>query len=370
MKRTIGILACAALAACGGGGTGGTTSGGGGSTSASTTSGTGGGGPQEIACEGAPADLALEGTWAAHGTLAVKLIGSPDGAINICPADQVGEAQLLIMLTMKQDPADATKLTDIHATLCSIALPTVSALVGQCNPDSGNLVYTQILPPDQLIAALPTLINAPVDGALDGKSKGSNLSLGGITVTIGSSKTGASIPRWDLDGPSCSAANLGNTATCEPTCVDDCAALRDDDGDGFPGVTLQVCGLTQTDQQGGVACHAAKPDDPGVTLQGQAFMAMEVTPTFKGTTKSSCEVIGTVDSGIDYSIVGADIYLAGTPISVDQTVASLPSFDVDGTASKFRMVRVDGKYGAPDFKLDPAKAADACATIIQRVNEL
>jgi hypothetical protein len=370
MRRTLGALATIALVACGGGGSGGTTTGGGGSTSTGTTTGAGGGEPHEIACEGAPAELALEGTWAAYGKLAVKLVGSPDGAINICPEDQVGEATLLIMLTLKQDPADATKLSEVHATLCSIALPTVSALVGKCDPASDNLVYTQILPPEKLLAALPTLVSAPVSGALDGSAQGAKLTLGGISLTIGSSKTGAALPAWDLDAPACAAPGLGNTSVCESTCVDDCAGLRDDDADDFPGVTLQVCGLTQSDQQGGVTCHAEKPDDPGTTLQGKAFMSMEVTPTFEGLVKSSCEVLGNVGSGIDYAIVGADIYLAGSPITVAQTIHSLPTFNVDAAASKFRMVRVDGKYGAPDFKLDPSQAQAACTTINQRVNEL
>ncbi len=370
MKRTLGALTCAAFVACGGSGSSTTGSGGGSSSGTTSTTGAGGEAPNDIACEGAPEGLALEGTWAAYGKLAVKLVGSPDGAINICPVDQVGEATLLIMLTMKQDPADATKLSEVHATLCDIALPTVSALVGSCDPASQNLVYTQILPPEKLLAALPTLVSAPVLGALDGKAKGAGLSLGGITVTIGSSKTGAGLPKWDIDGPACSAPNLGNTSACETKCVDDCPGMRDDDADGFPGVTLQVCGLTQSDQQSGVTCHADKPDDPGTTLQGKAFMAMEVTPTFTGTAKSSCEVIGNVGSGIVYSITGADIYLAGSPITVSQTINSLPSFNVDTAASKFRMVRIDGKYGAPDFQIDPTQAQAACATINMRVNEL
>jgi hypothetical protein len=34
------------------------------------------------------------------------------------------------------------------------------------------------------------------------------------------------------------------------------------------------------------------------------------------------------------------------------------------------MVRVDGKYGAPDWKLDPLQPSVACAAVDQRVNEL
>src|SRR5689334_13609304 len=102
-----GAMAAAALG-CGGGGA--TAAGGpGGSSSASTASamnsssaGTGGG-THEIACTGAPADLALDGTWVAYGELSVKLQGAPGGAITICPADQVGAATILLMITVQQN---------------------------------------------------------------------------------------------------------------------------------------------------------------------------------------------------------------------------------------------------------------------------
>jgi gluconate 5-dehydrogenase len=46
------------------------------------------------------------------------------------------------------------------------------------------------------------------------------------------------------------------------------------------------------------------------------------------------------------------------------------SFSVDPAASKFRMVRIDGAYGAPDWQVDASAAEAACAVLIQRVNEL
>jgi hypothetical protein len=170
--------------------------------------------------------------------------------------------------------------------------------------------------------------------------------------------------------PACNKPDVGHGKTCEMACVDDCAAMRDDDADGYPGVTMQVCGFTETDQQDGVACHADTPDDPGATVQGKAFLDIEVDPKFTGTAKSSCELTGTVDTSVLYNLVGADVYLTGTPITVNSAINSLPAFDVDSAASKFRMVRVDGKYGAPDWKLDPTAMKASCVEIIKRVNEL
>src|SRR4051812_20190260 len=131
------IGATAVVLGCGGGGS---TAGTGGSSSASTASsmtsssnGTGGG-THEIACTGAPADLALDGTWVAYGQLSVNLQGAPGGAITICPADQVGAATILLMITVQQSTTDPTKLESIVATMCSLELPTVTALVGTCDP--------------------------------------------------------------------------------------------------------------------------------------------------------------------------------------------------------------------------------------------
>ena len=55
---------------------------------------------------------------------------------------------------------------------------------------------------------------------------------------------------------------------------------------------------------------------------------------------------------------------------MSSAIGSLPAFEVDPKASKFRMVRIDGKYAAPDWSVDPTQASAACKTLIQRVNEL
>jgi hypothetical protein len=373
MQRPLALAALgAALLGCGGGGetvTGtstGTGSGGEGG------GGAGGGGSSAVKCDSAPADLSLEGTWAVKGRLAVKLQGAPGGAITICPADQPGEASMLMMVTIKQDPVDATKLTAVTATLCSIELPTVSALVGSCDPTSMSLVYATMSAPQKLIDALPKVVTAAVGGKLDGAASGSAIALERFTVTVGSTKGGDQLPKWDTQGAACTKTTLGHTNACEMACVDDCGSLRDDDGDTFPGVTINVCGLTASDQKNGVPCHVDHPNDPGSTLQGKAFLDIQVDPQFSGTAKSSCELTGSVDAAteIRYQIVGTDIWLAGSALGVDQTIGSLPSFQVDSAASKFRMVRVDGKYGAPDWKIDPLQQSAACAAVDQRVNEL
>lgn len=368
---TTALLAAIALGCGGGGGEGG--AGGGTSSSSSSSSGTASSssGSTGVTCTGEPSDhVALSGTWAAYGELSVSLEGVPGGAITICPADQVGAASLLVLLTIEQNAADPTKLDTVGVTLCSLELPTVTALVGTCDPTSQALVSTQIVAPKTFIEALPKVATTPATGTLSGKEAGSNLKLGPLVVTVGSTKPGASMPRWDDASTACNAPNLGRTTTCETTCVDDCASLRDDDGDLAPGVTVHVCGYTPDDTTGHVKCNADSPNTPGATLQGKAFIDIEVDPTLDGVAKSSCELTGNVGTNVLYHLTGADIWLAGAPITVSSAIKSLPNFHVDPTASKFRMVRIDGQYGAPDWGVDPTAPSAACATLNMRVNEL
>jgi hypothetical protein len=344
---------------------------GGGSSGADGGAGGGdGGGAQAVPCDGASAELDLSGTWALQGRLAVTLEGVPGGAINICPSDQIGESTMLLVVTMSRDPADPQKLVNVDAALCAMELPVVTALVGSCDPQSESLVSTQIIVPKTLLGALPNLPTTPVSGALGGLSAGASVSVERFTITIGSSKTGADLPSWDPSSGPCTATSLGRTNQCEASCVDDCAGLRDDDADSYPAATVDVCGKTQSDVSSGVPCNAATPDVPGTTLQGRAFVDMEVNPKLDGAAKSACEIEGTIDSDVLYNLVGADIYLAGAQIGVTSALKSLPAFQVHPADSRFRMVRIDGQFGAPDWDVDPAKRAETCATLLSRSNEL
>jgi hypothetical protein len=354
------------LSACGGDATGG--AGGTGGSGGSGGSGGGSGGQPAIACE-EPAATDVAGVWAANGRLRVSLTPSVGGPVTICPEDQIAEGSLLLLLTMDVDPMDPTKLTNVRPVVCDLQLPVVTALVGMCNPDSPTLVSTEIIAPDSLKAALPTIAAPAVGGSLDA---GGAVALEKFAVTVGStSAPPAVLPSWDTAGQACAGTDVGRTDVCEATCVSDCAAMRDDDSDMAPGVTVHVCGRTPNDVNQGLACNAESPADPGTTIQGKAFLSIRVDPLFTGDAVSSCEIEGQVDTVIDYDIVGGDIYLAGAPLAVTSVIQSLPTFKVDPTQSKFRMVRVDGQYGAPDFMVDPvASPVAACQALIQKQNEI
>jgi hypothetical protein len=55
---------------------------------------------------------------------------------------------------------------------------------------------------------------------------------------------------------------------------------------------------------------------------------------------------------------------------VSGAIQSLPTFQVDPTQSKFRMVRVDGQYGSPSWSIDPTQPSAACQTLNMHANEL
>jgi hypothetical protein len=367
-SRGLGLAALVGCVACGGGSSASTAGAGGAGQGGGGAGGAGASGPAPVACD-EPSELDLEGTWAAFGRLRVSMTGAPGGAITICPEDQVAEATLFLLVSFAHDAADRAVLTDVRPILCSVELPVVTALVGACDPASPSLVSAQIKAPEALIASLPEVATASVGGALGGLAAGAALDLDRLVVTVGA--TSSTLPDWDMVTPSCSTTDVGRTNVCADACVSDCAGLRDDDADGYPGVTLDVCGLTPKDLSDGLVCNAADPAEAGTTIQGRAFLSLEVDPKLTGEVVSSCEIEGTVDTGVTYSIVGGDIFLAGAPIGVTSAIKSLPVFDVDAGESVFRMVRIDGRFGAPDFGVDVGQdAIAACAEALSRKNEL
>jgi hypothetical protein len=372
MRTTLGTWAGAAmsallLAACDGGSSTSSNTGGGGDGGGG--GGTGGtGGSSAPACEGQPDTLDVAGTWAGYGVLTASITGKPGAIASVCPADQQGQAYLLMLVTIEQDAADPTALQNIKASVCQVELPPVTAVVGQCEPGTDAAVTTQISAPDALIDALPGLTTMPSGGTLSGEKAGADVSFERFVVTAGSSATGDALPTWDAAAAGCDAADIGHNNQCDATCVTDCGSLVDHDQDTFPGISLDVCGRTQEDE--GLPCNTVDPATPGVTIQGRAFATLEVDPQFTGVAESSCLLSGNVDSNVRYTVVGADVTLVGGPISVAAALSALPTLTVQADQSKLTMVRVDGKYGTSDLMLDVGDPVAACKTIISKKNEI
>lgn len=365
------LLSCgvAALPACGSSssdGSGGSagSSGSGGSGGSSGSSGTGGSGGATIQCQEPGSSLTLSGTWAAKVRMSVGLTAQPGGPVTICPVDQPAEATLYLLFDVQQNASDPTKLDAVQAHVCSVELPQVTGKSGTCDPNDANLVKTQLVLPQALTDALPTIQVDPVTATLDGSAPGAMINTAKVLFVAGSSKPAPGLPSWDTSTPACATTNVGRTNQCEPTCVKpDCSALRDDDGDGFPGITLDVCGRTPSDVSSNLPCNTDDPSQPGTTIQGRAWLDLQIDPTLTGTVKSSCEITGNVDASIQYNVVGADVTLSNGVLAVTSAIQSLPAFDVKPADSVYRMIRVDGQYGAPDWSLGSDPSA-ACATLL------
>jgi hypothetical protein len=323
-----------------------------------------GGDGTPVPCD-ASEQVELDGTWAALARYSLGLSSQQGGVVTMCPEDQSAPASLLLLLDLQ-----ATE-SGVSASVipCDLTLPGVSAMVGECRPDEGNLLTVEIPIPallKQSLGNIPPVVVSATRGSLapDGA-----LAFNLMRFTWGTRQD--TLPSWQSDRAGCgmSDSDVGRSTVCEESCVERCSDIIDDDGDGYPGVSVNVCGTTQDDISAGVSCNAEEPTVPGVTLQGKVAMAFRTELTFAGVAKSSCEATGTFASDTTYAVVGADAYLTNTQVSVASALQSLPLFEGDADASIWRMVRVDGLHGGPDWALS-GDAATRCAVARSHRNEL
>jgi len=328
----------------------------------------GAGGSSGLKCD-ATADIDMAGTWAIFFQYSIGLQKQVGGAIAMCPEDQVSSSTMFLLLDITQN-GTAVQTQPIN---CGLTLPAVTGLVGDCDPQAANLVTVEILAPQSLIDAMPSVKMNSAAGTLSGTAVGSTLSMTDpFLYLIGSSKGGADMPRWVDTNSGCGAndTQVGRNGVCESTCVSDCTSMLDADNDSKTGVTFDVCGTTKDDITSKVKCVPDDPSSAGTTIQGGVFLDFQTDPKSTGKVKSSCEATGTFAATTLYYVAGGDVYLSNTAISVASSIKSLPIYDISPTESKFRMIRVDGKHGAPNWNVNLADASAACKIAIQHQNEL
>ena len=352
------------------GGSGGTstTGGSGGSAGGTSAGGTvsggsgGSGGSSASACI-ATGDIDIGGTWLALVRLKVNLQNQSGSIVSLCPTDQTGEGTFLAIVKMDQA---GTTVSNLVVTVCDVELPQVKAIAGnQCDPTQA--ITAQIAPTKQLLDTLPEVSLAPLTGTLSTTQPGSTFTPERITYTLGSKAGGMNMAHWS-SSPTCDDTTniLGTSTSCETMCVSDCTDAVDTDMDGAPGVTMTACGYSPDDTSNGTTCQTDDPSMPGVTLQGKAYLNFQVDPQLIGTVDSSCSMHGTADASIIYDIIGGDVRLVGSELTITEVVTSIPTFAVDSSASKFIAVRVDGKYGTSDLMLDGSDPKTACAAALQQ----
>lgn len=342
----------------------------GGAAGATSKGGSGGGaaGSTGLKCDSS-AELDLTGTWAAFFQFSIGLKKQDGGAITMCPDPQTSSSTMLMLLELQQD---GTKVT-AKPVSCTLTLPEVSGMVGDCDATSDSMVTVSILPPQQLTDSMPEIAMPQAGGTLAALTAGSTLSMADrFLFRIGSTKEGDAMPQWLKDTAGCgaSATSVGRNGECLTDCVDDCSATVDGDHDSKVGVTFDVCGLTKDDVSSKVKCNPEEPSSAGTTIQGRVFLNFQTDPLITGKAKSSCEVTGTFDATTIYHVLGGDLYLSNTQVSVASALLSLPIYEISPTDSKFRMIRVDGKHGAPDWGVDMAQPGAACTTAILHQNEM
>jgi len=354
-----------AVSACGGGNSNNSSSGGSGGSAGS--GGTGGSGGIQIQCQ-EPSQLDVNGTWAAKVRMTVNLEGKAGAAVSLCPTVQTAEALLYMYLDVKQNASDPTRVDSMTPHVCSVTLPVVTGEVGGCNPKDLNFVSTQLQVLDPLRKAFPGIQLSPVTGTLGGTTPGASLTAEKLLFVAGSTAQGSSMPGWNTTDQACGGATLGRANQCDTNCVSDCSTTSDDDSDNYPGITLGVCGQSNDDKQNGVKCNIDSPDHGGASIQGRAWLDLQIDPLLTGTVKSSCEVTGHVDAQILYNVLGADVWLTGAPLAVTDAITSLPTFKVDPSSSSYRLLRIDGQHGSLNWSLaqDPVQA---CQAVLQHKND-
>lgn len=325
--------------------------------------GAGGGGASAISCrEEGPVDVT--GTWLIKARLDVVMSSSDKALVKVCPADQTGPADLVLLGRFEQQGGD---LKSVALTICDFSMPQVTAVIGPCSENSMASVTSQVSPSAALRAALPDLVVPKVSGKVEGTGPGALFEPERITFVLGSQTLTGPMAAWkgggacdDLKTP------LGTGPGCETQCVTTCSDVVDADSDTLPGISMAVCGRSASDAAE-ATCNVATPSGPGITLQGTAGINFRVDPLFRGQVESSCVVRGKVDAEIDYNVLGSNLWLSGGIMTVRQVQAAIPVFDVLPETSQFVAVRVDGQHGSPDLAL-PADNQAACAQALANGN--
>ncbi|MCS6900006.1 MAG: hypothetical protein RMJ98_09880 [Myxococcales bacterium] len=312
-------------------------------------------------------DLDLSGTWLIKARLEVDLKSREGALVQVCPAQQTGVSELLLLGHFEQE---GTELPKLGLTICDFSLPEVTAFVGQCTPGEVGPVRAQVTPSEALLAALPGLVISNGRGKLGGLENGASFEPERFTFALGTKSTTGTMASWKGGGTCDNPQNpMGTGEGCEQDCVTDCGDVLDSDGDKLPGVSMTVCGFSKDEAQG-AKCSPEEPDQPGVTLQGKTGINFRVNPMLSGKAENSCLLRGGVDAKIEYNVLGANVRLTGGILTVKLVQEAIPLFDVVATNSQFVALRVDGKYGTPDLGLPADNPQMACQKAISNRNLL
>ncbi len=266
--------------------------------------------------------LDLLGWWGSRAWVHVEMVTSPEGIVRMCPDPHPGIALLTLVINLHTQAGDRI---DYDFVVCEIGMPTVTASLAPCTEEEFLGVNLELGP--SLMAYIP------------GQEFHGHAEIGGTTpcstyvsdtldITYGYDPSGVPteepLPGWDME---CA-------GTTPEACVGGWEFVTDEDGDGHPGVSLQVT------------------TDPVDTLRGQAYTTWRTNPHMHGQAWSSTLIQGSLSPTMEYDVVGSGADLQGIPMDEPTVKRNIPRFLIPTSGSTYKMVRVDGEHGSTDLDAD------------------
>lgn len=270
--------------------------------------------PRVGICTPEDGPVTLTGQWAAQANLQVELTGLPRALVALCPDPQVRPSRLTMRAVVTEDVEGNA---EVSLEVCSLELPTINGSAFRCPEDPTATLDIAILTSDAFGALLPTLDVNFATGLPAATTGGTPFQPTPFTLTMGANLTDTEpLPRWDLEREGC--ATAGSTELC----VDNYEALYDQDGDENLGVTLLA-----NSGEGGL-------------VQGEAYVAVRIAPSFDGQIQNNNCVDGTVALNLDFSIIDSDVRVVGLALATGAVTQNIPPLNFLPSSS-FKLLRAD-----------------------------
>jgi hypothetical protein len=288
---------------------------------------------------GRDGELDLLGFWGARAWVRVEMVTSPEGIVRMCPDPHPGVAVLTLVIDLH---TQAGERIDYDFAVCEIGMPTVRAALAPCPEEEFVDVSLELGP--HLASYIPA---QEFSGwaVVSGTRPCSSYVSDSLDVTYGYDPAAVGpddpLPGWDL---ACGGSTPG-------ACVDGWEHVIDEDGDGHPGVSLQVT------------------TDPVDTIRGRAYTTWRTNPHMHGIAWSSTLIQGDLSPMMEYDVVGSGADLQGIPMDEPTVKRNIPRFVIPAEGSTYRMVRVDGLHGSTDLDAD-GDGAVSCAELMEGIEVL
>jgi len=291
-------------------------------------------------CQPDPGEtLDLLGWWGSRAWVHVEMVTSPEGIVRMCPDPHPGVALLTLVINLHTRTDDRI---DYDFVVCEIGMPTVTASLAPCSEEEFLSVNLELGP--HLMAYIPSQ-EFRGHAMIGGDTPCSSYISDTLDITYGYDPSGVApdepLPGWDME---CG----GSTPVA---CVNAWEFVIDEDGDGYPGVSLQVT------------------TDPVDTLRGQAYTTWRTNPHMHGQVWSSTLIQGDLAPTMEYDVVGSGADLQGIPMDEPTVKRNIPRFRIPATGSTYKMVRIDGEHGSTNLDADGSSIV-TCEELMEHLEVL